>query len=255
MDTLEIIRQMEADPALLARVRAVVLSEELLQLPQRLAGTDARLAARLDELEVRVAEMDSRLSARLETLSARLEALANHLETFVAATDLRFEGVEHRLELIERRLGNLEDGVGRLKGYALEHRVRDQPRRYLSRLIRGAALANLDELVVAGTLEEADEAVWRLDAVVRGELRSTGAEILCAVEVPWRAHSDDLSRAVQRGALLARLASSPTLPLVLSEQGPGPAVTQKALELGVALVVATSLAPLVEGRLIAPPER
>jgi len=250
VDTLDIIRQMEADPALLARVRAVVLTEEVLNLPQRIAELDARLTAQ-------IAELDARLTAQIAELDARLTAqigkLTDHLATFVAATDLRFEEVDRRLDKIEGRLTRVENGVGMLKGHALEMRLRDEPRRYLSRLLRRASAVDLDDLIGAKVLDEIDEDIWRLDAVVEGDLRSTGEHVLCTVEVSWSVHVDDLERSARRAAVLARLINVPTVPVAISEQGPGVAVVHRAAQLGVTLVEAGSPEPLFLGKVVAPP--
>ena len=45
MDTLEIIRQLQADPALKAELRAVLLSEEVLGLPELVRENSRRIAA------------------------------------------------------------------------------------------------------------------------------------------------------------------------------------------------------------------
>ncbi|HTV11213.1 MAG TPA: hypothetical protein VME20_05055 [Acidimicrobiales bacterium] len=43
MEARDIIAQLKEDPALLAEVRALILTEELLAVPERLARTDAHL--------------------------------------------------------------------------------------------------------------------------------------------------------------------------------------------------------------------
>ena len=68
MDTLEIIRQLQADPALKAQLRAVLLSEEVLGLPERIERVDEQLEKlvqvaqshdkRLQRLENQVGEID-----------------------------------------------------------------------------------------------------------------------------------------------------------------------------------------------------
>ena len=230
MDTVEIIRQLEADAGLRAQLRAVLLSDELLAVPERVA--------RIDE---RVAEMDARLTARLDSLTTRLDSLTARLDDFAAVTDRRFEEVD-------RRLGALEDGVGVLKGTDLERRVREQPRRYLRPLLHRAVVveeAHFDASRLGNG--DADE-LWRVDLAVRGREPSSGEELLGAVEAAWRVHVDVLERAARRADHLARLADAPALPVAVSAEDPGAAVTARAEELGVALVVATAPEPVARGR-------
>ena len=64
MDAHEIIAQMTADPALLVEIRAVVLSEELLWVPERLT----RVVARLEQVEIRLDRLEQPVAALVGAL-------------------------------------------------------------------------------------------------------------------------------------------------------------------------------------------
>ena len=51
MDILEIIRQLQADPALKAELRAVLLGEEVLGLPELAKDNSRHFAALTDQME------------------------------------------------------------------------------------------------------------------------------------------------------------------------------------------------------------
>src|SRR5579875_3392253 len=130
VDTLDIIRQLEADPALRAQLRAVLLGDEFLGLPgqvgrleaavQRLAEAQARtdadfaaLAERVGRLEAaveRLAEAQARTDARLERLEAAVERLAEAQ----ARTDANVGALAERVRRLEQRHDELRTEVGRL---------------------------------------------------------------------------------------------------------------------------------------------
>ena len=101
VDAQEIIAQLRSDPAPLAQLRAVLLTEELLQLPERVAHLEERLiesrarlvagtgqlAADLRALEVQMVESNARLGSR------QLEGTGGSGDI-----DTLLESVERRLE-------------------------------------------------------------------------------------------------------------------------------------------------------------
>jgi chromosome segregation ATPase len=75
MDTFEIIRQLEADPALKAQLRAVLLGDDVLKLPSLVAENSkqiAELGKRIDALAIQTAEN----SKQIAELGKRIDALA-----------------------------------------------------------------------------------------------------------------------------------------------------------------------------------
>ncbi len=104
MDALGIIRQIEADPGLRAQLRAVLLSEEVLRLPELVAenSRDIRdLKESLHSVEVRLVSVEQS-QARMEQSQERLEQSQERLE----------QGQER----LERSHESLRQEVGRLSG-------------------------------------------------------------------------------------------------------------------------------------------
>ncbi|MDA8399263.1 MAG: hypothetical protein M0008_04315 [Actinomycetota bacterium] len=104
VDALGIIRQIEADPGLRAQLRAVLLSEEVLRLPELVAenSRDIRdLKESLHSVEVRLVSVEQS-QARMEQSQERLEQSQERLE----------QGQER----LERSHESLRQEVGRLSG-------------------------------------------------------------------------------------------------------------------------------------------
>jgi hypothetical protein len=152
-DFHDLVELLEQHPEWRAELRRLVLSEELLALPQvvgELAAVQRRTAERLEQL---VRRMDE-LVQRMDQLALRVEQLAE----------------------AQLRMGS---DLERLKGSDLERRYRERGHAYFSRLVRRAhvlsgdeLLALLDTAVTQGQLseDEADE-VLQADVVVRGRRR------------------------------------------------------------------------------------
>lgn len=126
-------------------------------------------------------------------------------------------------KLVDIETGILKD-VRELAGDALARLYRDRPFAYLQRIVRGARTMTGDELfaflsaaVERGQIspEEEDE-IMLADAVVRGQRRADGAEVCLVVEVSWGVGVDDVRRATERSAALAKTGVT-AVPVVAGE--------------------------------------
>ncbi len=100
MNTLEIIEEMRSNPALAEELRAVLLSRELLALPERTVAVEDRL---------------SRLEASVQALEASVQALqasVQALEASVQALAEISERHEASIARLSREIGRLSDSVG-----------------------------------------------------------------------------------------------------------------------------------------------
>jgi multidrug efflux pump subunit AcrA (membrane-fusion protein) len=110
VDALEIIRQLEGDPALRAQLRALLLSEELLAMPQRLEALQERLLNRLSDDIGGLVSAQQRTEARLEELAAAQQRTEARLEELAAAqqrTEARLEELAAAQQRTEARLEDL----------------------------------------------------------------------------------------------------------------------------------------------------
>jgi hypothetical protein len=191
-------------------VRREVLTDELLELPGRLAEIDVRLTDRLD-----------RLTERLDRLSESVDALVRSVKA-------------------------QQDDIGDLKGYRLQLEVERHPGGYLTPLLRKARPILEPELFDL-LPDEADD-VLRADLVARGRLGSDDQPSLAVVEVSWHADVDDLERALARAKLLAAATGERVLPMVVSKVDPGPAVRDRAEDLAVAVLLFATAPVVASGR-------
>lgn len=237
-DFHDLVALLEQHPEWRADLRRLVLTEEVLTLPQavrELTEAQRRTEQRVEAL----AEAQRRTEQRVEELAEaqrRTEQRVGELATAQYRT--------------EQRIGRLQNDVGDLKGIVLEERYHRRVASYFSRLVRGTHVVAANELaslledtVARGLLSEegAEEVGWA-DVVVRGQGRMDGTEIYLVVEVSWGVGTSDVERAVRRAALLAQ-AGIQTLPVVAGEH-----ITDEAAELSRAMRVWQVL----DGRVVAP---
>ena len=114
MDTLGIIRQMESDPALRAQLRAVLLGDEVLRLPELVAENTRDIRDMKDAMLA----VERRL-VRLEKGQANLEKGQANLEKGQANLEKGQAGLKQSMERLEDRQDRVEQGLERLeKGHA-----------------------------------------------------------------------------------------------------------------------------------------
>jgi len=161
----DVVRLLEAHPEWRAELRRLILSEELLALPQQMA----------------------RLTEQVSLLSEQMAILT---------------------EIAQRQTADL----ARLKGDGLEvhYTLRGVPS--LTRAVRRPRPLSQEELdalledaETRGLLSAAEsEEVTLADLVIQGRQRSTGTEVYVVTEVSWDVGIEDVQRAAERAALLAK---------------------------------------------------
>ena len=217
-DFQDLIRLLQARPEWRADLRRVVLTDELLALPEQIARLQAETDRRFHELAEAQRRTEERVAALAEAQNRINEQIAALTRVVYALTeDVRV----------------LKIDVGDLKGDNLERRYREKAPAYFGRLVRRMRVLSAEELaglledaVEQGQLTEAEKGEAILtDVVVRGRYHGSGAEVYLVVEVSWGVGVHDVERAVQRAAVLGKL-GIPALPVVA-----GKAVTAQAEQL------------------------
>jgi hypothetical protein len=217
-DFQDLIRLLQARPEWRADLRRVVLTDELLALPEQVARLQVETDRRFHELAEAQRRTEERVAALAEAQNRINEQIAALTRVVYALTeDVRV----------------LKIDVGDLKGDNLERRYREKAPAYFGRLVRRMHVLSAEEL--AGLLEDAveqgqlteaekDEAILA-GVVVRGRYQGSGAEVYLVIEVSWGVGVHEVERAVQRAAVLGKL-GIPALPVVA-----GKAVTAQAEQL------------------------
>lgn len=195
-DYRDLVQLLSEHPEWRSELRQLLLSDELLTLPEIVRG----LAEAQQRAEERLANVEDRLS--------RIETAIRHLTEEVRA-----------LTENQRRTDNT---VSRLKGDMLELSYRNKIYGYFGYLMRRLKVVDLS------TIDEALETilapgefrdVFRLDLLATGQLRKApgGPEFWLAIEISSVVDSNDVDRAWRRANLIRR-AGPLVLPVAAGER-------------------------------------
>ncbi|MCL4449175.1 MAG: hypothetical protein M1483_00570 [Actinobacteria bacterium] len=172
MNTLEIITEMRQNPSLAAELRAVVLSERLLELPEKVASMDDKLE-KLIEISKR---HESRLS-RIEKIAERHETTLAELVEVSKRHESRLSRIEKIAERHEATLAELveiskrhESRLDRIEKIAERHEATlaelvEISKRHESRLSRIEKIAERHEATLAELVEISKRHESRLDRI------------------------------------------------------------------------------------------
>jgi hypothetical protein len=232
-DFHDLVALVTQHPEWRAELRRLVLTEELLALPQ--------IVHDLAEAQQRTEQQVAQLTQQVTQLVEAQQRIERQIAQLVEAQ-----------RRAERQIVRLQDDVGELKGIVLEQRYRNRAFAYFSRLVRrmhtvtdDELVALLEEAVARGVLsEDGMDEIGRADVVVRGQRRESQSpdEVYLVVEVSWGVGTGDVERAVRRAALLGQTGLH-TMPVVAGER-----ITDEAAELARAMRVWQVL----DGRVTAP---
>lgn len=201
-DAQDLTRVLTLHPEWLAEVRRLVLTVELLALPDTVRE---------------LVEAQKRGEQRLD----RLEAAVTELVEAQKRTEQRVAELVEAQKRTEQRLDRMDDRLGYLRGRDLERKYRDNVAAYFgywmwpAQVVEFAALR--DELEHRLSQEQVEE-VLLLDLVVRGTARRTPdkPQVWLAIEVSAVIDRADVERAHRRAVLL-RQAGYRAAPVVAGE--------------------------------------
>lgn len=214
-DLQDLIRLLEEHPHWRTQLRQVLLTQEVLELPERmnqLTHTVEALSHTVEHLSRTVEQIllvQQGLQTRMEHMQTRME----HMET-------RMEHMETRQDRMEVSLNRLEKRVGNLEGKMLEQEWRYKFPSKLGRILKRPQI--LSDAILEDTLDdylselEADD-VRNLDLIITGRLKPTQQEIWIALEISKTVDISDVERASRRAQLLNQTPYQ-TIPGVAGEE-------------------------------------
>ena len=219
----DFVRALREQPELRATVRQLVLTEELLDLPQKFAA----------------------LAQYVQELTATLADTNRRLDDFIAATNRNFQLVNERLDRVESDVGTLKADVGtlkadvgtlkadvaNLKGSDMERRAQDnilniakdelgltRGRVLMScvREIDPQLLADAERAEAQGlvTADEVDNLLVT-DIIIRARRISDKQYIYAVFEVSRTINDNDISRAYDRARTLAAITRAEVIAVAL----------------------------------------
>lgn len=181
-DLQDLTRLLATHPEWLSEVRRLVLTDELLSLPDIMRN----LAQRVDQL----AEAQRRTEERLEQLTVRMDQLTARMDQLAKTTH------------------QLVNQMAEVRGDALEIKFRDKAPSYFGRWLRRlrvVSVTDIEELFDPALTDQDMCELLPLDLLVRGRPRlpsESADEIWLAVEISSVIDANDVRRAERRAALL-----------------------------------------------------
>ncbi len=259
MDTLEIIREMRADPALTEEMRAVILDEELRKLPEMVkrlvesteafqAATNSFQAAAIGyfgSLEAAIAELveaqkktDKQVEANTKAIAELVEAQKKtdkQVEANTKAIEANTKAIAELVEITKahgERLDRIDGRLANLSGSEYERQVEKSLAGILGyagsgfRRVRTVDMSDLvdklDAAVEEGRISAKEAAgVAVANHVATARAKDTGREVYLVMESSITADEDDVRRARDRAAVVARALGVETCAVVVSSILPG----------------------------------
>lgn len=212
----DFVRALREQPELLETVRQLILTEELLELPQKFAA----------------------LAQYVQELAAVLADTTRRLDDFIETTNRNFQLVNERLERLEADVDTLKsdmkvvkDDVANLKGSDMERRAQDNilniakdelgltRGRVLMSCVREVdpqLLADAERAEAQGlvTEEEVDNLLVT-DIIIRARRISDKQYVYATIEVSRTIHDHDINRAYHRARTLAAITGAEVIAVAM----------------------------------------
>jgi hypothetical protein len=215
-DLNDLLRILREQPEWLAEVRRVVLTDELLKLPD-LVRELVEAQRRTDE---RLAEFQQRIERQMAEFQQRIE---RQMAEFQQRTDQRFAELAEAQRRTDERLAEFqqrtEEQIGELK---LEMDYRAKVGAIFGSRLKKPKVVDAGDMwdVLRDRLDEEEiRQIVALDLIVRGRLLPPQGEgeLWLAVEVSYVVDQNDVMRAAARAALL-RKAGLPAIPVAAGKR-------------------------------------
>ncbi len=209
INTDALIQAVRENPEFRQTLRRELLTQELLELPERFAAYAAATDRRLESLEQGQARLE-RDVAELKDGQARLEQ-----------TQARLEQGQARLEETQARQGG---DISRLAGRdyeALAARVARRRLRSVLGITDARRIENLNDILEAAQLydritDREAESVEAADLVLRGN-KPDGNDTLVVAEASVTVQARDVDRAARRAEIIRKATGIPAVPVVIGE--------------------------------------
>ncbi len=229
-DLNDLLRILREQPEWLAEVRRVVLTDELLKLPDLVRElveaqrrTDERLAEFQQRIEQQMAEFQQRIEQQMAEFQQRIE---RQIAEFQQRTDQRFAELAEAQRRTDERLAEFqqrtEEQIGELKGTLLEMDYRAKVGAIFGSRLKKPKVVDAGDMwdVLRDRLDEEEiRQIVALDLIVRGRLLPPQGEgeLWLAVEVSYVVDQNDVMRTAARAALL-RKAGLPAIPVAAGKR-------------------------------------
>ena len=242
-DFRDLVQLLEERPQWRAEIRRLVLSDEYLAVPEQIAE--------LQRQTVELQRETTELGRKSEQLRHEVAELRRDMERRFNDVDEKIDRLQGDVGQLQGDMGQLRGDVAQLKGNDLERRYRERAYSYFGRLIHKSRIIKpqklyemLDEAIERGVLSSRDrDQVGSADLVMRGRWIADGRQVMVLAEISALVDLNDVHRAVDRAALLAKT-GMPVVPVVA-----GASVTERAAD----MARSHKVWQMLNGRIIEPP--
>ena len=239
--TADLLRLLREDPDFRDEVRRLVLSQELLELPERFARFESYVERQFSEVRGDITRIDGSIT---EMRSDITEMRGDITEMRGDITEMRGDITEMRGDITEMRgdITEMRGDLGRLKGADYERHVSGNfashasiafNRRHGRSLRRNSLLLSkvqgvridfeelLSNAVDNGLISDEELSELRqVDAVMSGQ---DGSDTVYFVgEISLTVNNSDIDRAIVRAAILGKATGSNAWPMVIGDTIPDP---------------------------------
>jgi cell division protein FtsB len=271
----DLIKALKEKPEWLEELRRIILTEELIALPQRfhtfVEHEFKPLKQKVDKIEQDVAVLKEDVAVLKEDVAVLKQDVAvlkedvavlkkdvavlkedvavlkqdvAVLKEDVAVLKEDVAVLKQDVAVLKQDIKVLKDDVANLKGDNFERKVREKAPAYFGRLIKRCRTMSLEDL--ADYLEEAVEkgiiteeeknSALNIDVVVTGFLKTDkDKRVVLAGEVSVKVDRIDVERAYERASVIGKALGLPAIAVVIGEEETEGALT-RADELGVVLI-------------------
>lgn len=200
----DILKALRERPEWLEELRRIILTEELISLPQK---------------------FDTFIQRDFKPLKEKVEK------------------IESDTEVLKQDVAVLKNDVAELKGDNFERNVRERAPSYFGRLIKRCKVINFEELaeilenaVERGVIKEDEmDDVLKIDVVATGLLKKEDKKVVIVGEVSIKADITDVERAYRRAEIMSRAMGISSIAVVVGKESTEGAI-KRAEEIGVLLV-------------------
>jgi cell division protein FtsB len=271
----DLLKALKEKPEWLEELRRIILTEELIALPQRfhtfVEHEFKPLKQKVDKIEQDVAVLKEDVAILKKDVAILKEDVAvlkedvavlkkdvavlkedvavlkkdvAVLKKDVAVLKEDVAVLKQDVAILKHEIKVLKDDVANLKGDNFERKVREKAPAYFGRLIKRCRTMSLEDL--ADYLEEAVEkgiiteeeknSALNIDVVVTGFLKTDkDKRVVLAGEVSVKVDRIDVERAYERASVIGKALGLPAIAVVIGEEETEGALT-RADELGVVLI-------------------
>ena len=219
--TADLLRLLREDPDFRDEVRRLLLTQELIELPERFARFEAYVERRFTEIGSDITEIRGDIARNTSDIARNTSDIAE------IRGDLgRLKGAEY-----ERRVGRSFASYG-----SMAFRQRNDRSLRRNRLLYSASLGRdggfeelIGDSVDSGLISDDERAeLEQADAVMSGQ--DGGASVYFLGEFSVTVNHTDIDRAIARSATLSKVTNSDVWPMVIGDTIPDPQLARAEAE-------------------------